>query len=330
MMYLSDKKTDKPAVKEGWVPLDISSIEIVDKEEFQRIERGKPDFSIFKTMYDDPGISESDLFKLLYEPEKEPESQETSFENAFKPMFEDVKGEAGPEPHALDESELESGADGFKGEVSPAELSLLVEQARKDGFDGGFETGRKDGYDKGFAEGVADGEKEGREKGERQGYEAGFERGENESRTAGDEKARVLISSLETILLKTEGTWEQMVKRYEGKMISLVSRIAEKVVMARVSIDKGVVRESIIHALELLPEPEEIVLNVSEEDYEYIETIKEDFFQSVKSLVSISVVSNPGVTQGGCRIESSTARVETDIESRLQAVFNAVVAEGAR
>jgi len=331
MMSLSDKKTDKPAVKEGWVPLDISSIEIVGEEEFQRIERGKPDFSIFKTMYEDPGISQSDIFRRLYEPEMEPESQSQDFsENGFKPMFEYPAGEVLPEPHVLAESESESGADGFKGEVSPAELSLLVEQARKDGFDGGFQTGRKDGYDKGFAEGLADGEKEGREKGESQGYEAGFERGENESRTAGDEKARALISSLETILLKAEGTWEQMVKRYEGKMISLVSSIAEKVVMARVSIDKGVVRESIIHALELLPEPEEIVLNVSEEDYEYIETIKEDFFQSVKSLTSISVVSNPGVTQGGCRIESSTARVETDMESRLQAVFNAVVAEGAR
>jgi flagellar assembly protein FliH len=204
-----------------------------------------------------------------------------------------------------------------------------IEHARKDGHANGLEQGINEGYAKGFEQGLAEGEKQGREEGEKKGYAAGAEKGEEEARAAGDKEARQLIESLETVLLKTEGSWEEHVKRYEGKMIALIGMIAEKVVMARVKVDRGVVRESIVHALGLLPEPEEVVLQVSDEDYEYIDMIKEDFFERIKTLTSISVVANSGISRGGCKIESRTARVETDVESRLKAVFDAVVAEGA-
>ena len=201
-------------------------------------------------------------------------------------------------------------------------MTKPLSREKKQGYDQGFQQGLEQGLQQGLEQGI--------EQGEKQGYEAGFAKGEAEAKAIQDEKAKLLIASLETILLKTEGTWDELVKRYEGKMISLIGRIAEKVVQARVKIDKGVVRQSIIHALELLPEPEEIVLQVSEEDYEYIDMIKEDFFENIKSLTSISVVANAGITRGGCRIESATARVETDVESRLQAVFDAVLAQGEK
>ncbi len=329
-MSLSDKKTDKPAKPDGWKPFDISSFEAVGEEETRRTAKGKPDFSLFKVLYDEPGMSEADLFKRLYELDGDSEEKALSQEERFAPLYDDGGKADEPEHHVPVESEPGIVEDSFEADAREAELDQIAEQARTQGYDQGFEQGQKDGYDKGFAQGLAEGEQQGREKGEQEGYAAGAEQGEKEARELGDEQARELISSLETILIKTEGTWENLVKRYEGKMISLVSRIAEKVVQAKVEIDKGVVRESIISALELLPEPEEVVLHVSEEDYEYIEMIKEEFFGRIKSLASISVVANSGVNRGGCKIESATARIETDVETRLQAVFDAIVAQGDR
>jgi flagellar assembly protein FliH len=330
MMSLSDKKTGQPKDKDGWKPLDISSVEAVGEEDTRRIAKGKPDFSLFKVLYDEPGMSKADLFKRLYELDGDPEKKDLSQEERFAPLYDDGGKGAEPEPHVPAEPEPGIIEDSFEADARDAELDQVAEQARKEGYDQGFERGRKDGYDKGFDQGGAEGEQQGREKGEQEGYAAGAEQGEKKARELGDEQARELISSLETILIKTEGTWENLVKRYEGKMIALVSRIAEKVVQAKVEIDKGIVRESIVSALEFLPEPEEIVLHVSEEDYEYIEMIKEEFFGKIKSLSSISIVANSGVNRGGCKIESATARVETDVETRLQAVFDAIVAQGDR
>ncbi|MBI9087740.1 MAG: hypothetical protein JEZ12_00825 [Desulfobacterium sp.] len=327
---MSDKKTDKPTEPGGWARLDISSVETVGEDEARRTEKGKPDFSLFKVLYDAPGMNEADIFKRLCELDGDSEKKALSPEEQFAPLYEDSGKADEPEPHVPAEPQPGKIEDTFEADTRDAELDQIIEQAKKEGYDQGFDQGQKDGYDKGFDQGLKEGEQQGREKGEQEGYETGSEQGEAAARALGDEKASVLISSLETILVKTEGTWENLVKRYEGKMISLVSRIAEKVVQAKVKVDKGVVRESIISALEVLPEPEEIVLHVSEEDYEYIEMIKEDFFERIKSLTSISVVANSGVNRGGCKIESATARVETDVETRLQAVFDAIVAQGDR
>ena len=330
-MSLSDKKIDPPGEQEEWTPLDITTVEVVGEAETRRIQKENPDFSLFKVLYDEPGMTDTDLFKRFSELDGEPDKKVLSPEERFAPLYDgdDQKG-AEPEPPVPVEPEPGMTADALEAEARDAGLDRIAEQARKEGYDQGFDQGRKEGYDQGVEQGLKAGEEQGREKGEKEGYAAGAEQGKQEARELGDQQARELLSSLETILVKTEGAWENLVKRYEGKMVSLVSRIAEKVVQARVEVDKGVVRDSIVSALELLPEPEEIILHVSEEDYEYIEMIKEEFFERTKSLASISVVANSGVNRGGCRIESATARVETDVETRLQAVFDAIVAQGER
>ncbi|MDY0219647.1 MAG: FliH/SctL family protein [Desulfobacterium sp.] len=330
---------------EGWHLLDVASLEHVGyKYSAGNDQREKPDFSLFKKLYEETEIKDQDRFKLLYDP-GEVSFKHGSPDDQFVPM--DTRGKSADR---LDKRSASAGSGpGVNGQFPPADktsrsdetvrapsthdgasgLSEAVEKSRKEGYARGLEQGMKEGAERGFEQGLADGEKKGREEGEKKGYAAGAEKGEQEAREAGDKEARRLIDSLETMLLKTEGSWEEHVKRYEGKMIALIGRIAEKVVQARVKVDRGVVRESIVHALGLLPEPEEIVLQVSEDDYEYIDMIKEDFFERIKTLTSISVVANSGINRGGCKIESRTARVETDVESRLKAVFDALLAQGA-
>ncbi len=333
-MSLSDSEKDHPNGQDQWIALDIASLENVGTGDFRGKGTDDPLFSAFKNLYDTPGMTDQERFKPFHGtggeagkgafapgdqfkaldtggPKKDP--PETAMPKTPEHAASDSSGTS---PVALPDSPDDSPDD----QTAVPDLFDLMDQAKKEGYDKGFDLGQKQGHTQGVEQGLAEGEK--------QGYAKGFEKGEAEARALQDEKARALITSLETILLKTEGTWEELVKRYEGKMIALIARIAEKVIQARVKIDRGVVRASIIHALELLPEPEEIVLQVSEEDYEYIDMIKEDFFEQIKSLTAISVVANSGVKRGGCRIESRTARVETDVESRLQAVMDAVLEQG--
>lgn len=218
------------------------------------------------------------------------------------------------------------------GQLSPTDMERALESGYRDGFDQGkakgYEEGLSRGMEEGLARGVEEGHQAGFEKGEQEGYDAGFQQGEEDGKVVGDARALEIITSLEDVFQKAEQSWHNTVKSHESKILSLICRIAEKVVFARVELDEGVVKESILNALSTMPEPEEIILNISPDDYEYIEMVKEDFFEHVKSLKSVSVVANPSVTRGGCKIESSKAKVETDIQSRLEQVFSTVM--GAR
>ncbi|MCP3901757.1 MAG: flagellar biosynthesis/type III secretory pathway protein, partial [Desulfobacteraceae bacterium] len=112
--------------------------------------------------------------------------------------------------------------------------------------------------------------------------------------------------------------------RYEEKIISLICSIAEKVVLARVEIDDEIVKETVMDALLALPEPEDIILSVSTEDYEYIEMVKEELFDFIKTLKSVSVISDTSVKRGGCRIETKEGSIEADIEEKLEKVFSSI------
>lgn len=226
---------------------------------------------------------------------------------------------------------------GGESSVSSASISSAkMEKPFEDGYGAGFEQGKANGYEEGLSRGMEDGltrgmeegYRSGEEKGEQEGYDAGFLQGEEDGRVVNDAKALEIISSIEDILHKVEQSWHNTVKNHESRILSLICKIAEKVVFARVELDEGIVKESILNALATMPEPEEITLNICPDDYEYIEMVKDDFFERVKSLKSVAVVSNPSVTRGGCKIESSKAKVETDIQSRLDQIFSAVM--GAR
>ncbi|MEA1968746.1 MAG: FliH/SctL family protein [Thermodesulfobacteriota bacterium] len=326
--------------EDAWQPLDPLSFSQYEKE--GPLKNGKnrePDYNLFKLLYENSVSGEPDIFKPMYEPESSSGSVDADKE--FKRLFSDSKKESGAVAEKKDIKES-GDSESQPGRVEPAdiedagqdepvidkEFAAGFEQGKQEGFDAGFEQGKKEGFELGKEEGFEQGKEEGYEHGEKTGEKQGYEQGEKEAKADGDAKAVEIIASLEDIFVKTENSWKEFVKRYENEIISLICKISEKVVFAKVEIDETLVRESIFHALEKLPEPEEITLHVSFDDYEYVEMIKEDFFEKIETLTTVSVVSNPGIKRCGCRIETSKADVETDIESSLNAVFSSITKAG--
>jgi flagellar assembly protein FliH len=116
-----------------------------------------------------------------------------------------------------------------------------------------------------------------------------------------------------------------MVTRYEAELIELVKRISEKVIYGHTQIDNEIVKRAIVKSFELIPEPTEATISVSTEDYELIETAKEDLFETIKSLKNVSIVSDPSLARGGCRIETKAGEVDSDIASRLEAISSSIM-----
>lgn len=234
------------------------------------------------------------------------------------------------------EENQHNGAEESSSSISEAARKRLFEDAYKSGFEEGkikgYEDGLARGMEEGFQAGHEKGSQEGYEagfqKGDQEGYDAGFQKGEEDGKVIGDARSLEIINSLEDILHKAENSWQNSIKLHEAKILSMICKIAEKVVFAKVELEEGIVKNSILNALEAMPEPEEIILNISPDDYDYVEMVKDDFFTSIKSLKSISVVSNPSIQRGGCKIESSKGNVETDIKTRLEQVFTSIM--GAR
>jgi flagellar assembly protein FliH len=164
-----------------------------------------------------------------------------------------------------------------------------------------LEAIKKDAYDEGF----------------RLGQEAGYQAG-LEQATAGVERLSAILSDVETM-------WGNIVTAYESKIIQLIGRMVEKVVYGRVAVDNEIITRAILHAFEQISDPVKAVITVNPEDYEFIEVVKEDFFEKIKGLKQVTLVSDPLISVGGCRIETPSGEVHTNIEERLEAVKRSVM-----
>ncbi|MBA4368715.1 MAG: hypothetical protein C0403_13875, partial [Desulfobacterium sp.] len=160
---------------------------------------------------------------------------------------------------------------------------------------------------------------------QKEAHEKGFSLGKKEGYEAGIQEARQIVENLTQIMVSIEDLWHRMVVQNENDIIELVKRISEKVIYGNAQIDNEIVKRAILKSFELIPEPTEATINVSAEDYDFIETAKEDLFEKIKSLKRISIVSDPSLTRGGCRIETKVGEVDSDIQSRLDAISRSII-----
>jgi len=332
MISLSDK------VKDEFQQINISDLEILDEEKIHRDKDEELDWETFKVIYQDLKAEqkETDIFKELFNLEEEEKPifeqfGEEKSEKSEKTGYEiEIGGKELSEAEEINKSERESShgkadessEESFDLDKNDADLdsNLKPEQGYEQGYKQGFENGKKDGYEKGLQQG----EKEGREKGLETGYAEGYSKGESQASEDNEVKITEKAEEFKEMLLKLDNTYQELATRYEDKIISLICAIAEKVVLAKVEIDDEIVKLAVLDALKTLPEPEEITLSVSNEDYEYIEMVKEDLFEFINTLKSVSVKSDTSVKRGGCRIETKQGYIEADIEEKLKKVFASI------
>ncbi len=314
--------------KEDFLPIDIAALDAFDDELSHKTDAVKPDFERFKMLFDPAELKEEGpiSFEALYSFDKN--VKKTPFEPLIESTGKD-RGQPG-EDGSLEISDPEADGQGETPEISIE--AQAFEQGYAKGFDQGLVQGEEKGiaqgfekgHEKGASEGFKKGEPEGFAKGESEGFDKGFSEGRTKAETQIQKETAEILGPLKDALEKADPLLEDLVEKYEVQILALIFKISEKAVMAHLETDDEIVRETILDALKSLVAPEEIILNVSSEDYEYIEMVKDDFFEAVGSLKRVAVKSDPLIKRGGCKIETATASISTDPESKLLTIQNAI------
>ena len=326
-MSLSDFEKDE------FKPIDVTGLDSFNGELSHKKMETKPDLERFKMLFDPSGLEAEEpvSFKALYSFDKQ------TMDKPFEPLIKETgenRAENSGGKDTLKTQDFEEAMQEAEPEISLEDQAF--EQGYTKGFDQGLDQGKKEGMAQGYDQGFIEGEVQGFEKGEPEGFGKGKEEGFNKGYQEGREKAEAeikketisIIEPLKDALNLVDPMLDQLIEKYEAQIISLILKISKKVVKASVKVDDEIVRDTILDALKHLVAPEEIIVSVSSEDYEYIEMIKDEFFEAIGSLKHVAVTSDPLMDRGGCRIETATATIATDPESKLTAIFEAVIKAG--
>ena len=156
---------------------------------------------------------------------------------------------------------------------------------------------------------------------EQEAYEKGFAQGEKDGFELGEKKAVKIIENIENLFNEMTNLKHDILKQHEKEIIDLIFAVAEKIVHHEVRSKESVIKNAICDALKLAVEKSKIVFNVNPDDFDYVEKLRPEIFNQNKGLKSIVVTSDPGVSRGGCYLETPYGNIDATIESKLEKIY---------
>lgn len=159
---------------------------------------------------------------------------------------------------------------------------------------------------------------------EQEAYEKGFAQGEKDGLEMGETRASKMIEGIEQLLEEMAALPEQMAKRHERAIVDMVFAIARKVVLTQLQFDEKAVGEAVMSALALVSEKNEITLKINPEDFDYVEKLRPDCFAKFKDLKTVMITPDPGVSRGGCVLETPGGDIDADIETQLDKIYQSL------
>ncbi|MGR9012711.1 MAG: flagellar assembly protein FliH [Gammaproteobacteria bacterium] len=201
-------------------------------------------------------------------------------------------GEASTEPEVEEVDEVE--------EAEPTPI-LTVDE---------IEAMQKQAYDEAFAQGKMHGFQQGFDEGSKKGYE--------ENLHLLQSQAAILVSLLESL----SEPFKLLDDEVEKELVKLTIGIATQIIRREIKLDQGQIVAVVRETINVLPlASQKISLKLHPEDAGIV--------RSALALDEISpswsIVEDPLITRGGCKVDTEISHVDATVEHRLAAVVSTIL-----
>lgn len=198
------------------------------------------------------------------------------------------------------------------------EIEKLKKQVYEESYQEGYQKGYQEGYQEGF------------DKGHTEGFEKGYAEGRifaekelSEAKTKLEEEYQEKLKALEGLLSKLRKTFSESILNLDQEVLAIVEKISEKFLFKALEEDKELILRVIREALKEVVEGAQIVIKVHPKEAEILEKIDLASL-SEKNFPKIEIKPDPGVSLGGCLLETSFGLVDATVERRWEEIFKAL------
>jgi len=173
-----------------------------------------------------------------------------------------------------------------------------IEAMQQQAYDEASKTGRDQGYTEGF------------EAGRKDGYQHGFEAG----RADIDQRIRDVMRIVDELAEPLR----ELDERIEDELAALAMAVARQLVRRELKMDPGQVIAVVREAVGILPSSaRNIRLFLHSDDADLVRSV----FDVAENSPSWTIIEDPLLSRGGCRIETETSRIDATVEKQLAAII---------
>jgi len=160
-------------------------------------------------------------------------------------------------------------------------------------------------------------------------YEEAKKAGYEEGIAISKKEYEELIEEAKEIKLQAQIEHEKMLKEFEQEAVLLVLDIAKKVISDEVVLNKQNVLFLFREAIEKCVNRENMVLRVSDEDYDYSIRNKDKILSMVEGVANLEICKDSSLEPGSCIIETEFGSIDASVQTKLAKIEEAFLKERA-
>lgn len=166
--------------------------------------------------------------------------------------------------------------------------------------------------------------KEIEERAYQEAYELGLIEGTEKAYSDFKGEIKAKLDVLDQMLGLFEKIKVELVEESEAQIVQLLQLIAEKIAMSHVEIHNEVILDVIRKVIEDAQTDEDVILKVSNEDFMFIESVRERLDKKLDYLKRVRMEAVDDIKSGGCILETRYGAIDATLDRRLEKVWQAI------
>jgi flagellar biosynthesis/type III secretory pathway protein FliH len=133
----------------------------------------------------------------------------------------------------------------------------------------------------------------------------------------GDPPLEDAVAAATEMARQLQHTREQWIREWENNVVRFAAAMASRIVRREIRQDPQITRELIREALELAAGSGETTLQLNPDDYQTLEPHVQQMQNELGTLSPTSIVPDPQVSAGGCRVQTRFGTIDQQVETQL-------------
>lgn len=134
------------------------------------------------------------------------------------------------------------------------------------------------------------------------------------------QRMQTIVPALEQLVTQVNDAKGELLSQWQRSSVRVATAIAERIIRRQLDRQPQITVDLVEEALRLAAGSMEITVHLNPTDYENLGTQVNQLAETLAQLAPSSVVADPEVTPGGCRVESKYGEIDLQIESQLRRI----------
>jgi len=145
-----------------------------------------------------------------------------------------------------------------------------------------------------------------------------YAQGKLEARQAMQSGLQKTLEAFSRACEEVDSLHKNLLEQSRGDMINLVIALSKRIIGRELTTGRDVIVDTLERAIELAIKHNEYDIRLHPDDLSTVEEMVPNLISSVQKLEHITLKTDPNITRGGCKLDSSVCTVDATIEAQLE------------